>query len=48
MKLSKKSIEEIKKWLHDYELATDDAYGGEDTLDGSAYILLNRILNEIR
>ena len=48
MKISEKTIKAIKTWLHDYELATDTTYGDEDTLDGSAYILFNKIINETK
>lgn len=44
--MSKDTTKAIREWLKDYELATDTAYGDEDTLDGSAYILFNRILAE--
>jgi len=39
---------EIKKWLEDYEEITGMAYGDEDTLEGSAYILFNRALKELK
>ena len=40
-------IKEIRKWLADYELATGEVLGDEDTLDGSAYNLLNTILGHL-
>ena len=44
--MTKQTIKSIKEWLHDYELATDEFIGDDDTLDGSAYNLFNKILRE--
>ncbi len=46
--MTKNTRKDILDWLKDYELATDQVYGDEDTLDGSAYILFNKILREER
>lgn len=40
--------EKINVWLKDYELATNTTYGDDETLDGSAYILLNEVANFIK
>lgn len=44
--MKKKTLNKIIEWTKDYELATNQDYGDEDTLDGSAYILFNQILKE--
>lgn len=36
----------IESWLRDYELSTDEP--DPDTIDGSAYILLQEILEEAK
>lgn len=38
----------VKKWLKDYEAATGQSYGDSDTIEGSAYIIFNYILVELR
>ncbi len=45
--MTKKLVKEIKQWLTDFDLATSDSgEPDQDTLDGSAYILLQKILKE--
>lgn len=46
--MNKGLIKQIEEWLKDYELATGEPYGDADTLDGSAYILLGRVLGMLK
>jgi len=41
---NKELIKEIRSWLADYEAITGENYGDDETLDGSAYILLSNAL----
>lgn len=41
-------VKKIEAWLQDYEDVSGDCYGDDETLDGSAYILFNYILSEVR
>ena len=45
---NKQLLQEVRDWLQDYEELTGEAYGDEDTLEGSAYILLSRMANLLK
>jgi len=45
--MTKKLQKEIKKWIADYERLTGECYGDDDTLEGSAYNLLQRSLGKL-
>ena len=40
----KELAKEILEWLSDYEETTGKSYGDDETLEGSAHILFNKVL----